>query len=440
MKKLLYLLPLFGSLLFFTQSCSTDNTPVYQLSTLAEPSEAGTVSQSDRQVDQGKAITITANPNEHWVFDRWSGDYTGTDNPVAILMDTDKAVIAFFVKRDYPLTINIVGEGSVKEDVIQARTTDYPHGTMVQLTAQPAEGWEFAHWSGDSESLEPVIEVTVAGQVSITATFERLDYPLTVTIKGEGEVEQQVISTPKTTDYLFETVVELTAIAAEGWVFNRWEGDLQSSENPQEITITEGKNVSAIFKLDFNEVTNPATGRTWMDRNLGASQPATSMTDEQAYGDLYQWGRGADGHQLRTSPTTTTLSNNDKPDHGSFILAPNEPFDWRSPQNANLWQGVNGVNNPCPDGFRLPTEAEWEAERLSWSSDDAAGAFNSPLKLPLAGGRNPTGSFGGVGSRGGYWSLTAPGSSALFLVFVSSDAGMGGASRSWGFSVRCIKD
>ena len=47
-------------------------------------------------------------------------------------------------------------------------------------------------------------------------------------------------------------------------------------------------------------VTNPATGRTWMDRNLGASRVATGNTDAEAYGDLYQWGRAADGHQKET--------------------------------------------------------------------------------------------------------------------------------------------
>lgn len=41
------------------------------------------------------------------------------------------------------------------------------------------------------------------------------------------------------------------------------------------------------------DVTNPTTGKTWMDRNLGASQAATSSTDDLAYGDLYQWGRRA---------------------------------------------------------------------------------------------------------------------------------------------------
>ncbi len=103
------------------------------------------------------------------------------------------------------------------------------------------------------------------------------------------------------------------------------------------------------------DVTNPATGRIWMDRNLGATQVATSSTDTNSYGDLYQWGRRSDGHQCRTSPTTSTLSSIDQPAHGSFIVAPNSPYDWRSPQNNNLWQGVNGINNPCPSGYRFPT-------------------------------------------------------------------------------------
>ena len=72
------------------------------------------------------------------------------------------------------------------------------------------------------------------------------------------------------------------------------------------------------------EVLNPDTGKTWMDRNLGASRAATSKTDEQAYGDLYQWGRGADGHQCRNSNTTTTLSSTDQPLNGDFILSPDD--------------------------------------------------------------------------------------------------------------------
>jgi len=189
------------------------------------------------------------------------------------------------------------------------------------------------------------------------------------------------------------------------------------------------------------DVTNPATGKTWMDRNLGASQVATSSIDAAAYGDLYQWGRAADGHEKRDSPTTTTLSTTDTPGHGNFILAPDSPYDWRNPQNDNLWQGVSGVNNPCQSGYRLPTEAEWEAELATWSSNDAAGAFASPLKLPVAGYRSLSHDLLSlVGSCGYYWSGTVDGISSRLLRFFSSDAVMYSYNRAYGISVRCIKE
>jgi uncharacterized protein (TIGR02145 family) len=181
-----------------------------------------------------------------------------------------------------------------------------------------------------------------------------------------------------------------------------------------------------------------------MDRNLGASQVATSSTDPASYGDLYQWGRGADGHQIRTSATTSTLSATDVPGHGNFITIISQLTDWRSPQNDNLWQGETGVNNPCPTGFRLPTSVEWNEERSSWSSLDAAGAFASPLKLPVAGIRyNSNGSLDKSGSFGFYWSSTVVGAYSRSLHFYSYNGGnayMDYNYRAYGFSVRCIKD
>jgi hypothetical protein len=192
---------------------------------------------------------------------------------------------------------------------------------------------------------------------------------------------------------------------------------------------------------DVPTVYNPITGRTWMDRNLGASQVATSSTNAAAYGDLYQWGRLTDGHESRTSGTTSTNSGTDVPGHGNFILESSSPHDWRVPQNDNLWQGASGTNNPCPTGFRLPTEAEWDAERLSWSSNDANGAFGSPLKLVVGGYRyRYDGSFIHVGSYGTYWSSSVSGTYARYLFFKSGNAYMGSDIRANGFSARCIKD
>jgi hypothetical protein len=189
------------------------------------------------------------------------------------------------------------------------------------------------------------------------------------------------------------------------------------------------------------DITNPTTGKIWMDRDLGAGQVATSSADADAYGDLYQWGRRSDGHQCRNSFMTSTLSSSSQPAHGNFILAPNTPKDWRSPQNTNLWQGVNGVNNPCPIGYRLPTEIELVAERASWIVGGIVGAFASNLKLPAGGGRhNGGGQLWNTNLDGNYWSSTLGGTGSRILAFGSSNEGTFTFPRAYGFSVRCIKD
>ena len=196
-------------------------------------------------------------------------------------------------------------------------------------------------------------------------------------------------------------------------------------------------------QLNFTRATTvtSTTGKVWMDRNIGAYHVASSSDDEQAYGDLYQWGRGTDGHEKRTSQTISTISSSNTPGHGNFITTSSNPYDWRNPQNNNLWQGVYGTNNPCPEGFRIPTAAEWDAERTSWSSKNSAGAFASPLKLPVAGYRdNSNGSLGGVGSHGVYWSSNVNGTFAQYLYFYSGNAAMNNYYRADGNSVRCLKD
>lgn len=204
----------------------------------------------------------------------------------------------------------------------------------------------------------------------------------------------------------------------------------------------EGYSVRCIQDYEPETVsTVVSAGQVWMDRNLGASRVATSSTDSEAYGDLYQWGRGTDGHEKRTSPTTSTRSSTDTPGHGSFITVGSSPYDWRTPQNDNLWQGLSGTNNPCPSGFRLPTNTELEAERIAWSSNNSAGAFASPLKFVVAGRRSlNTASLFTVGTEGSYWGSTVAFSGSYLLNFTNSSANMYGPSRANGYSVRCLKD
>jgi hypothetical protein len=195
------------------------------------------------------------------------------------------------------------------------------------------------------------------------------------------------------------------------------------------------------------DVYNPCKGKTWMNKNLGASQVATSSDYPLAYSDLYQWGRLTDGHEKRISSTTSTMSNSDVPRHGDFIvntLLTNLAGDWRQPKKNNLWQGVTGTNNPCPSGYRIPAYAELEAERLCWSSNGADGAFASPLKWTIAGFRHwnqISGIIYGTGAIGKYWTSQVNGYASKFLTFFQGNGLLSQPlERAAGVSVRCIKN
>jgi uncharacterized protein (TIGR02145 family) len=234
------------------------------------------------------------------------------------------------------------------------------------------------------------------------------------------------------------TMYNTTASCFQSWNGTLWVDDGCGStfSGPE---YTAGSVFCASGATIVVEIINSSTGKIWMDRNLGASQVATSSTDANSYGDLYQWGRKSDGHQCRNSATTATQSSGDQPGHGDFIYV--FTGDWRSPENRNLWQGVNGVNNPCPSLYRLPTNAELDAERSSWSTNNSAGAFASPLKLPMAGSRHySNGAVYEVGSNGYYWSSTVDSYMSRYLAFNSSNAVMASNFRGFGWSVRCLKD
>jgi len=174
---------LFLSLLLI-YSCSSEEEPTpppapvkYTLTTAVNPAEGGTITPASGEYNAGTTVTITASPAAEYVFKDWTGA-TGTTASTSVVMSSNKSVTANFVKKQYPLTVEIEGEGSVEEEVIkQGLATDYNSGTIVELTAEPTGEWEFVEWTGDITSTENPAQITIDGPKTVKAKFMRnFDY------------------------------------------------------------------------------------------------------------------------------------------------------------------------------------------------------------------------------------------------------------------------
>ena len=198
----------------------------------------------------------------------------------------------------------------------------------------------------------------------------------------------------------------------------------------------------------YGTVTSPDTGRVWLDRNLGAIRVCTSSTDSSCYGYLYQWGRNDDGHELRTSSVTSTRASSITPGTDMFVKSSVLPNDWTTADsNGSLrtaaWANA-GVNDICPAGFSVPTEAEIKADTIEATTTDitnAATAYSSFLKLPLAGYRDANdATFNNLQVSGVISSLTHIGGRLRKVIWEASDASAGLGWNNSAYSVRCIKD
>jgi uncharacterized protein (TIGR02145 family) len=245
--------------------------------------------------------------------------------------------------------------------------------------------------------------------------------------------------------------------------------------------------------------TLPAGWLTFMCYNLGVpessknltlneqmaytSPTGTDVTNNVVYGDLYQWGRQADGHQIRSNTSVSGPytgpydSNGQVPStasaYGHFITNTNSRADWRNQLNT-LWDASKTGSDPCPAGWRVPTRAEWASimsgsvttnltvtngkvtgssgNTWTWKSSTGThgyaispdGGATTTLFLPAAGNRyagTTAGYIDKVGSVGYYWTATPDNTASYPMSFSGTIVTISGSlNRAYGFSVRCVAE
>ena len=279
------------------------------------------------------------------------------------------------------------------------------------------------------------ITATTALEPAFTAVGQTItNAPTSLSIAQQGKLEDLLTAIANIDDTAvspdqYESALEAAKLAA---IFINWKGQ------------------------EYGVVKSPYTGKVWLDRNLGASQVCTAVSDTNCYGDYYQWGREADGHEAVTSSlagnlataiiTSTTTVN------GRFVIGGALPKDWleagiddNGDLRAQEWSATDG-SSICPVGFRVPTPTELRDETLDSNQSitgfiySSADAFDNFLKLPTAGQRASDGTVVFDGTYTRLWSNDKTPTDAKNIFIGSGAPGINSIERTTAFPVRCIQD
>lgn len=173
-RSILLLFVFFAFVIGFYSCNTTGIAEVYQFTTSVQPEGAGTVAPSGGEFNAGEEVEIRAEASHEYRFVHWAGDLEGRKNPITVTFDGDLELTAVFELREYALNIETNGKGVVREKVLEERSKDYEHGTVVELTAEPLDNWRFVRWEGDLEGDENPETITVDEEKNVTAVFERM--------------------------------------------------------------------------------------------------------------------------------------------------------------------------------------------------------------------------------------------------------------------------
>jgi hypothetical protein len=247
------------------------------------------------QYPHGAVVTLTAVPAKNQTFTGWAGDTTGTTNPLSITVVKARSITAQFTAT---VNVTVVGNGTVTK---QPDQTSYPLGSAVLLTANPAVGWHFVAWSGDTSTTTNPLTVPVTTTRNVTATFVINTYTLTINTVGNGSAT----ATPSQKTYDHGTQVSLSSTAQPGNAFLGWTGDTTTSKPTVQLVMVGNRTVTANFTWQLAATaTGPGTVSKTPDQPNYAPGTSVKLTATAgAHAHFVAWS----GDTTATAPSLTVV-------------------------------------------------------------------------------------------------------------------------------------
>ena len=241
---------LFEALPTFTLTTSTTNGSVF-------------VTAKRDVYAEGESVVLEAKPNVGYEFIEWTGDLSGSQNPVTIQMDSNITVTAVIQEiPTYSITVEPATNGSIQ---LLPNKASYKPGEAVVIAANADAGYRFSAWGGTLAGRSNPTSVVMNEDLTVSVTFELIppSYTLTIGATTNGSITVD----PVGGTYEQGTEVTLTAVPDDGYLFEAWGGDASGTDNPMTITMSADKTVSATFVLETGIELNANQAQPGLQQN-----------------------------------------------------------------------------------------------------------------------------------------------------------------------------
>ncbi|MBN1481544.1 T9SS type A sorting domain-containing protein [candidate division KSB1 bacterium] len=226
------------------------------LTMVADPQAGGTTGPSPGShiFNKHEKVNITALPFQDYRFSHWVGDVANDSSAsTTVTMDKSKTVTAHFVfddPSDY-VVLNISvnpDSGGTTQPVVGAHTVR--KNTVVNITATPKPGYQFAGWSGDVQDPKSAsTSVFMNTSKSVVANFVDGDDDVIISFNISPVETGTMAPVPGIHIYSRGEVVSISAIPYDGYYFAGWYGDVTNPNTGTTTVVADtNKEITAMFK------------------------------------------------------------------------------------------------------------------------------------------------------------------------------------------------